>query len=411
MRAAVAALVPVLAVGLGVAGWLALRPAPVRPAGEEAAAKKGVDPALERRLGEAMLLIKAADEAEGPTCKTRASEAAEILDALERDHPDEPEVPYWRGFAAIFADDADAARSALERVKAKSPDHGRAPGATLLQASIWLIFEPKRLEATLRTLKGLPSRAPGFRPQEVAAATYKALRLWATRCLQERNGESALRALEEARKLVADDPVRLLDTRISLAHALGRNVRWLESQEEWLALEKETGGKNPEVEMGLADAYAIQNNNVEAAARLTRVLDLIGSGANVPPRYRVLREALLRRGNAYRLLQKGPEAKADLEAYAAEFPEDSRGLYWLGVLRLDMLDDPAGARSALEKARSLSPWCDQYLRTLLQVYEVSAPDAEKAKALREEIDKGKADRARRREEIQKERADPRSLCE
>jgi tetratricopeptide (TPR) repeat protein len=411
MKAAAAVLVPLLAAGLGVAGWLALRSARERPAGETGATTKAVDPELDRRLLEAALLVKAADDSEGPARKARAKQAAEILVALERDHPEDPEIPYWRGFAAVLGEDPEAAKAALERVKAKSPDRGRAPAAALLQASIWLIFEPDKLEAAVRTLKGLPSRAPSFRPQEVAAATYKALRMWATRSLKDRNGDSALRALEDAKKLVTDDPVRLFDTRVAIASALGWNGRWVEAQEAWLALEKETEGKNPDVEMGLADAYAIQNNNAEAAARMTRVLELIGTGDAVPPRYRVLREALLRRGNAYRLLQRGTEAKADLEAYVAQFPEDGRGYYWLGVLRLDVLEDPAGARSALEKARSLSPWCDQYLRTLLQVYEVAAPDAEKAAALREEIDKGTAARAKRREEIQKARGDLRNLCE
>ena len=414
MRPAVVVLLPLLAAGVGVGAWLALRPGPSRPAGTAPRdASPAVDPDFERRLQEATDLIKRADEAQGDERKTRAREAAEALDALERSRPEDADVAYWRGFAALLSGDADAAHTALDRLRARSRDRGRAPAVALLQASIQLAFEPDKLEAAVRTLKGLPSRAPKFRPEQVAATTYKALRLWARRNLETRNGESALRALEEAKKLVENDPAQFLEVRLAIAHALGWNARWPEATEAWLALEKETHGENPEVEMGLGDAYAIQNQDALAAEHFTRVIEIMGHMKDPPPAYLALSEALLRRGNAFRLLGKDGEAKAraDLEGYVARFPKDSRGWYWLGVFRYDQLEDTPGARAAFETARALSPWCDQYLRRLVQTVDAVAPDSEESKALRKELDSGAADRTKKREEIQRERGDMRNVCE
>jgi tetratricopeptide (TPR) repeat protein len=411
MKAAVAALIPLVASGIGVGAWLATRPAPPQETRRPTENVRPVDPAVERRLEEAALLLKQADEGEGAEKKVRATQAAEILDGLERAHPEDPELPFWRGMAAVLAGDADAARTALERVKMRSPDRGRAPAASFLQAVVTMTFEPEKVESAVRLLKGLPTRAPGWRPQEVAAATYKALRLWSRRSLDNRNGETALRALEEAKALVAHDPAQLFETRLQIAHALGWNSRWPEATEAWLALDQETGGTNPEVQMGLGDAYAIQNDSTRAVERFTRVMELMARVKDPPAKYFGLHEALLRRGNSYRLLRRDAEAKADLESYVARWPDEGRGWYWLGVFRFDQMEDAAGAREAFEKARSLAPYCDQYLRRLMQTIESSAPDSEEVRALREEIQTGAADRAKKREELSRARADLRNLCE
>jgi tetratricopeptide (TPR) repeat protein len=411
MKVAAAVLVPLLAAGAGVAGWVLLRPAPPAPAGTPRAKVRPVDPAVERRLDEATALLKQADGAEGAERRDRAKQAAEILDALERARPEDAELAFWRGMAAVLAGDVDAARAALERVRVRSPDRARAPAASFLQAAITMTFEPEKVESAVRTLKGLPSRAPKWRPREVAAATYKALRMWSRRSLDNRNGETALRALEEAKALVKDDPAQLFETRVQIAHVLGWNSRWPEATDAWIALDKETGGENPEVQMGLGDAYAIQNDNAHAVERFSRVLELMSRVKEMPARYAPLHEALLRRGNGLRLLGRDAEAKADLEDYVARFPDEGRGWYWLGVFRFDQLEDSAGARAAFEKARSLAPYCDQYLRRLMQTLESTVPDAPETKALKEEIATGAGDRARRRQEISKARGDLRNLCE
>src|SRR5262245_9644536 len=181
MKVAAAVLIPLVAAGAGVAGWLLLKPAAPAPAETSEDGGRVADPAVDARLAEAAALLKQADDAEGAERTTRAKQAAEILDALERAHPDDAEISYWRGMAAVIAGDADAARAAVERVRLRSPARARAPAASFLQAVITMTFEPEKVEGAVRLLKGLPSRAPKWRPQEVAAATYKALRMWARR--------------------------------------------------------------------------------------------------------------------------------------------------------------------------------------------------------------------------------------
>src|SRR5438045_5294614 len=112
MKVAAAVLIPLVAAGAGVAGWLLLKPEAPAPVETPDSRGQVADPAVDRRLEEATLLLKQADGAEGAERKTRAKQAGEILDALERAHPEDSELSFWRGMAAVLEGGADAARGA-----------------------------------------------------------------------------------------------------------------------------------------------------------------------------------------------------------------------------------------------------------------------------------------------------------
>jgi tetratricopeptide (TPR) repeat protein len=399
----------VVAAGAGVGAWLWTRPAePRAQAGKEPEAPPP-DPLVEARLHDAVVLIQQADEREGEERLARAREAGTILADLDRQHPRDKDVVFWRGIAAAYRGDAGEARASLQRL-GELFGSARAAYPTYLQALILLLTEPKRPSEAVRLLRGLPSRAPWFLPNQVRTTTYLALRANAEKLLNERSPDTAIETLNEAKALVKNDPARLLDTRMFLARALSISHRFVESQEEWEALSRETKGQVPGIEFGLATVHAGQNDWPGAIRAFTRVLELVDREKVQTKGLRALREALLRRGNAYRLTGENDKAKADLEAYVQEFPDDSRGWYWLGFFRFESLEDPPGAREALERSRALAPYCESTLRKLLQLYEVALPDAAKAKVIREEIENGAKERGRLREEATKRRGDGADVC-
>jgi tetratricopeptide (TPR) repeat protein len=406
LKPALAVAIVLLAAGGGVGLWLATRStAEPEPAVETSTPR---DAAVEERLQRAVALLKGADEREGPDRTARAKEAGAILQELEQSGPRDADVVFWRGIAASYAGDGPVARAALERLVTIVP--ARSAQAKYLQAVMLLLTEPKKPEQAVRLLRGLPSSAPKFLPEAVRATTYVALRASAEKSLAERSPDAAIEALNEAKRLAKDIPGQLLDTRMFIARALALSHRYVESQEEWERLHQETKGEVPGIEFGLATVHAGQNDWSGAVVAFTRTLELVDREKVQTQALRSLREALLRRGNAYRLLGEHEKARADLERYVAEFPDDSRGHYWLGFFRLDALEDAKGAREELERARTLAPYCDETLVKLLQLYEVALPDADRAKALRATLEDGAKERAQAREEAARRRGDGSDPC-
>ncbi len=426
-------LVCVLAAAAGVAGWRLLssasndpdaaadgaggpggRSRPARAGGRpprtpppvvDAAATDGTakDSVRVAREQAAMLVVEAG-RLSGAEQAARLESAFDLLDRVERAEPGNHEVPFWRGLAAVLANDRDVAERALARLQVLSPLGERDPRIHYLVCVTLLAFEPEKADVALKAARRARALDATFMPQPVLLATYRALSLTAAKLVTQRSPDYAVQYLRDAvtiAKLLGNEADALVARR-SLAIAYQRASRWVEATEAWEGLAKDGPGV-ADFEFGLANAYSAQNRWEEAAAHFTKVLDLVAAGRAPPDQVHLLQESRLRRGNCHRLLERPAEALADLEAYVKESPEDGRGHYWVGMVHFDSRDDPEAALPHLREARRLMPYCEEPLRALLRVYDVALPDEAKAAELRKELEEGAEARKKERERVAKER--------
>ena len=278
-----------------------------------------------------------------------------------------------------------AANAAYDRVCVLAPAGARNSQALYLRAIHVLEFDADHSADAVRKLRTARAQSPEFMAEPVTRALFRAL--VNVHGVQSRNGDysKAIDSLRDALRLV--DPKSELGTsaRRAIAYAFGRAGEWPDSERMWQELVQESKGELGEPLYGLAASYAAQNRWADADAEYTRVIELIEKLGNLPPPLLTLREAWLRRGNCRRLLERFDDARADLEQYLKLVPDDHRAQYWLGVVWNEGLQKPDVAIAIWEKARAAAPWCDNYTKTLLAVYETSLPDPARAKALRDDL--------------------------
>jgi tetratricopeptide (TPR) repeat protein len=407
----------VLAAGAG--GWIAWKALAARSSAEEdpgdvpLAVPQAPSSEMDPRLRAAIELLLEADKATDPGQRTAKAKAAvaKVTEAERSRTGDPAELAFWRGIAAVMAGDDREAKAALERVRSTSRLGRRDSRAYFLYAKVLAAFEPDKLELAVRHLRTLKAQVPDFMPEPVDLALFDGLKRLAARHVNKRDPDGGVAHLQEAILLTRIDLASRIDARRELVRALGRAGRWLESRDEAAALLELSKGRSLPDRYMLAVAYAAQNQWGPAVEHYSAVVAALDEGRVPEPGASVLREALLRRGNARRYLGDLAGSKADLERYVAEMPEDGRGHYWLGMYHLDGHDDARAALPHLEKARALLPWCDDPLRALLMIYEVQVPDPVKAKALKEEIDGQAEQRKKERERVGKERTTESGLCQ
>jgi tetratricopeptide (TPR) repeat protein len=405
----------VLAAGAG--GWYAWGTLSKAPASDEddgpVIVAQTPDAQMDPRLRAGLQLLVEADkapDAEQRTAKAKAA-IAKITEA-ERARAGEPaELAFWRGVAAVLARDEREATSAFERLRSTSRLGKRDSRAYYLHAKVLIAFEEQKLEVALRNLRILKAQAPQFMPEPVELALFEGLRRQAARHVDKRDPEGGVMLLQEAVRLTRVDLASRIDARRELVRALERSGRWIEARDEASALVDLSKGKSLPDRYMLAVTYAAQNQWTPAIENYSAVVAALDAGSVPEPAAGVLREAILRRGNARRYLGDLTGAKADLDRYISEVPEDGRGHFWLGMYYLDGLSDPSAAIPHLEKARALLPYCDDPLRTLLMIYEIQVPDAEKAKALRAEIEEKAEERMKGRERRAKELTVETGICQ
>lgn len=377
---------------------------PTGPAVEIAAAVGPVDPDVEAAS-------KALVEADGPASPTQARAlrtAIEKLDLLlERDRT-QPDFLFYRGIAAALASDEEGTKSFVARLATASPLRQRDARCVYLKALQILTFDARRPDPALKLLRLLKSEAPTFLPEPVDRALHRALMQASVTRSAPHQGDEAVAFMEEAVKLVRNDPRRLPMTRRMLAMTYARANRFPEAEEIWRAIVEATEGKNVDFVSGLANVLAAQNRWEDAIPWFTRTLELAAAGA--PSGDAGVQEARLRRGNCYRMLGHLDEAKADLERYVADRPADHRGQYWLGMLWFDGYDDPEKALPYLEAARRAAPWCDTYGRTLLQLYATRLPDPARAEALKRDMETHEKEYRKKLEALAAESRDGLTLC-
>jgi tetratricopeptide (TPR) repeat protein len=362
-------------------------------------------------LQEAANNLKTADGAVGHRREIAIDAARRRLGELTLEAPRDPRVAFWSGVAAVLAKDEQGARAAHARMRTLPGVTSRDPEWRYLGALIVLEFEPQKPEPALRALRALQAEAPGFMPEPVDRALYRALLQTAVVRVEPRESESVVQIVLEAVERAKDDPLRSIEAHRMLAYAYSRAGRFVEAQEQWEWLVAKSQGQAADFVAGLGNGFAMQNQWDRAVEEFGRALALRARGKAMRMDDPALDEILLRRGNCYRLLGRTDLARADLEAHLATHPEDHRAMYWLGTLFLDPLDEPERARDHLEKARALAPYCDSYLRLLLQVYEIRQPDAAKAAEVRKTLDEGVEARRKERERLAKEHREGRFICE
>ncbi|HVG94856.1 MAG TPA: tetratricopeptide repeat protein [Planctomycetota bacterium] len=397
------------AVAAGIGAWALVRPADT--ADDAPRASPDTPSAVEDSLQEAANNLKAADGAVGHQREIAIEAARRRLRDLTLEAPRDPRVAFWSGMGAVFAKDEQGARADHSRMRTLPGVTARDPAWRYLGAMIVLEFEPQKPEPALRALRALQAEAPRYMPEPVDRAVYRALLQTAVVRVEPREAESVVQLVKEAVERAKDDPVRAVESRRMLAYAYSRAGRYVEAQEQWEWLVERSEGQAADFLAGLGNGLAMQNQWERAVEAFGRALVLRAKGQAMRMDDPALDEILLRRGNCYRLLGRTDLARADFEAHLATHPEDHRAMYWLGTLFLDPLDEPERARDHLEKARALAPYCDSYLRLLLQVYEMRQPDAAKAADLRKVIEEGADARKKERERMGKEHREGRFICE
>jgi tetratricopeptide (TPR) repeat protein len=374
-----------------------------------ASAPAETDPRLRTAIG---LVVEAQRTADPAARTAKAKEAiAKIVDVERARSGDPPELAFWRGLAAVLAGDDRETRSALERLRSTAKGGRRDARAMYLNARGVLAFETDKIDTALRLLRTLKSQAPQFMSEPVEVTLFESLRVAAGRHLSKRDPDGAASLLKEAVGLQRVESALRVDARRELARALGRAGRWMESRDEAAALLDLSKGTSLPDRYMVAVAHAAQHQWAPAVEHYSAVVAAIDSGIVSEPGASVLREAVLRRGNARRYLGDLEGAKADLERYVREVPDDGRGHYWLGNYYLDGLDDAKAAIPHFERARALLPWCEDPLRALVRVHEIQVPDPEKVAALKKELEEGAEARKKERERVAKERTNESSLCQ
>jgi tetratricopeptide (TPR) repeat protein len=394
------------------------KPEPRDPAADAAApsARPGDDPRA--LLHEAQTLLVGV-EREGDASKIPP--AIELLDKAEALDPADPDVVLWRGMAAMFQGKEADARAAAARLRTKTPYAGREPRLHFLNA--WLVMrfggEPQDALRELRQAeklgeadadrRGIPRNVPargrmflgGHPPTELYdRSLYRVLRALAETLTRNRQADAAVQALREAARLAREWPVEGVTTRRDLAYTYQRAMRWIEAEDEWRALVDQYPGI-ADFRFGLGNAHAAQLEYEPAEREFAEVLRLIEAG-KVPPQDRLkLIEARLRRANALRNLGRADEAKAEMERYVGEMPDDGRARYWLGMLYFDSLDRPDDAVPHFEAAHRLLPFCEEPLLELLRLFTATGAEG-KAADVRREIEEKKQARADQRVKVAQE---------
>lgn len=372
--------IPVAALLVGATAYLLYTRETTPPPPAPVAADEVVAP-----LADAVTLVTRAGKLESAERTALLNQARARLVALERNHANDVRLPFWRGVVDVMLHKETDASTAYDRVCALAPSGARNSQALYLRSIHLLEFDPDRAADAVRKLRTLRAQSPDFLAEPVSRALFRALVV--VHGIQTRNGDvsKAIDSLKEALRIVDEKSELALVGRRALAYAYGRAGEWPDAERLWQELVKESNGRVGEPLFELAASYAAQNRWADADVEYSRVVALLEEGRQPPAIAKTLHVVYLRRGNCRRLLERYADAKADLETYLKLEPDDHRGQYWLGMIWNDGFQKPDVALALWEKARAAAPWCDNYPKAMISVYETTLPDPAKAKALRDDL--------------------------
>lgn len=376
--------------------WLALagRPCDARGPGEAQAL-------ADRALGMVAKAEKTGDA-------SLALDAADLLDRAVRLDPDNPEWVFQRTLALVVGRAEDRARASAAALETAigAPQNARDPRVLYVRALLHATFGSNVVDA-LAVLDVLKNRSPDFLPTAVRSLEFHCRIAYTAQLLHLRpksdnerdaNFGAALKQARLAVALVAGD-AREPIARRNLAQVYRVADRWQESEAEFRALATAFPG-DAVVHYGLASVLADQHKYEEAFAEWERFLKVVQQPGALDPREAdSVADAQMRYGVS--LIHAGREKAglAQLRAYVARVPGDPRGWFYVGRVLLQSEDetlvDVKEARTCLEKARSLDPWCAGPLQLLRQVYQLVLPDEAKLAEILKELEDPERQAARK----------------
>ncbi len=356
-----------------------------------------IDAELTAQLSELLPLIEAANKATRGDKTDAIALARAKAHAIETNHGDDANVPFWRGIIEIMAHREADAQAAYGRLCSLAPLGAKDQRACYLRSIHVIEFDPAHAAESVVTLRAIKAQAPTFMPEPVDRALFRALILFHFAQIEKGENDRAVDSCKEAIAVAGKHSELVMEGKRALAYTFGNANRWFEAEKAWRELVDLSKGGMGVPRYHLAGALAVQSKMAEAEAEYTAVLDLVAKGREPAEDVPLLSESRLRRGNCRRVLGKYPEALDDIETYLREVPTDYRAEYWLAVVLIDGFNKPAEAEPHLLKAYDAAPFCDNYLHLLVKLYEILAPDPAKAAPLRRKYDTEKDARTAERE--------------
>ncbi len=364
---------------------------------------------------------RALEESERQKSPAKAREALGLLERAARLCPEDPEIPFLAGLANALLADVDGVRlaaSTVERlVTARALELNRPasegandPRALYLRALISRTFG-KRPDGAIELLNRIRARAPGFRPAAVLTVLFWSHIDYAIQLSENGDSEGAVKqaSLAEAVAGTARDDDKRDLAKHRRAQVLAAGTRWAEAQEILEDLAKRYP-KDAHVRFDLSTAYAEQLRLDDAVTSWRETLRLLELPDVDPRLVELLSDSRMRLGVC--LSQRGDVAdgKKELLKYAESHANDARVWFYLGKAAV-AADEPREAVELLERARTLDPSCESFLRELFKLYSTTCHDPVKAKAIEELLAKDAPAREAEMKRRRRARPDKTNGCE
>lgn len=315
---------------------------------------------------------------EAPAAQTPATRAMLLFEQAEAQRRGDPEAVFLLIQAAVFAGDETAARRWLELYATRSAYRERDPNLHYARALVLLLLEG-RSAAAVASLEEMHRVAPRLRERTRDTLYFAALSQEGQRLLQGKRPLEAVAVLRKAAQtaLGLGDRRKLLVARSNVGIALHLGKQYEQARQVFQRLtEEEPQSSVWPFYLGWTLAeLARYDEAVAAYERVTKGLEAGQVPANM---LATLQEAWLHIGAAQRALAEraqdpavrrshAEKAHAALTAYAGRAPQDARGHFALGALRVEVLDRPYEALAPLETAHALDPVCDAALALLIAI--------------------------------------------
>lgn len=255
----------------------------------------------------------------------RPEAAADLLDPLLAERPDNPLLLYLRALAARLAGDLETADTALQRVLEAQPEHGPS---RLLAGEVHYLRQD--YDQARDVLRGFIARSPGHLP---------AAKLYAASSLRLAEPGDAVRVLRPLAGAHDDDPQLL----VLLGSAL-LDQGDLEAGAGYLQQAARIAPEAAGVKGSLAVGHLIAGDRDAALGELRTAVDLNPDAASLES---LLIDTLVDAGQQQEALQRA-------RALAERRPDDAAVRYLLGRT-LERTGDAAAARAAYQRALELNP--------------------------------------------------------
>ena len=352
--------------------------------------------------------------------RDRARRATSLLAQADRLGPDDAAVAFLSVQAAVFAEDAPAARRWITQYARRSPYGEKDPNLHYARAMVSLRLDG-RADQAVQGLERMAMLSPRGLTRPANVLRYEALTTLAGRLGDAGHVRDAVRRFEEASQVARRlaDPSREAAARANAGITLLAYGHPAEAEPLFAGLHGRQPA-DPVFATYLGRCLRLQERFAEAAAVLEPAAAAGDAGRVAPPHVGLVGEAWLELGIARlgialrevdgdRRARTLEAARQAFERFTTIAPRSAEGWHRLGRLLAEDLDLPLEAIHPLERAHGLDPACDGALRLLLVIAgRVAAPPAGETpgswgarragweRELEENVDRWRAERERRR---------------